>query len=642
MKKVSILLLALLTILTALGQKDVPSYGKVEKEELQMATCDFDPEAEACILIKVGETTMSLSGEQPFLQTDYRVRIKILKDMGTDQANIRIHYYSGDKTDMVTSISGDTYNMDASGNIVKTKLDHSAIFYKQLNRDYSEATFSMPDVKKGSVFEYKYTVMSKDILDIDPWYFQADIPTRFCQFYLHIPEYFDFSSHQVLTLPLDVKDESTTETIKTYTMKNVPGLRDEPFMSAPRDYLQRLEFQLAGIKLPNEPYQSYRSNWPSLNHALLDNQYFGSQLHKNIPHTQALDQQLATLKDSVARMSAVYEYVRQHMNWDGSRGIWSDNGVKSAWEKKSAGVSDINLILVNLLRDAGLPAYPLLVSTREHGSVNTFYPLLSQFNETLACLWINNHRYILDASNKLNPYRLIPHDVNYTQGYVVDGDTPGWITLAGQDKYKTVVVLSGSMDDKGTATGTADISSYDYSRNLRCARLKEGVDKFKETYFTEGYTNLKVDSLAIENQDNDSLPLHQNVSFTTSLNHSGAYYFFTPNLFLGLEGNPFIGEQRFTDVDYGYQQSYLIAGAFQIPEGYQFETLPKDMRMRIQDSSIVMTRMMQADGDIVNYRISIDFQRPFYSREEYADFREFYKKLLEKLNEPILIRKKSA
>ena len=642
MKKVSTLFLALLTVLTALGQKDVPSYGKVEKEELQMATCDFDPEAEACILIKVGETTMSLSGDQPFLQTDYRVRIKILKDKGTDQASIRIHYYSGDKIDMVTSISGDTYNLDASGNIVKSKLDHSAIFYKQLDRDYSEATFSMPDVKKGSVFEYKYTVMSKDLLDIDPWYFQAEIPTRFCQFFLHIPEYFDFSSHQVLTLPLDVKDESTTETIKTYTMKNVPGLRDEPFMSAPRDYLQRLEFQLAGIKLPNEPYQSYRSNWPSLNHALLDNEYFGSQLHKNIPHTQALDQQLATLKDSVARMSAVYEYVRQHMNWDGSTGIWSDNGIKSAWEKKSAGVSDINLILVNLLRDAGLPAYPLLASTRDHGRVNTFYPILSQFNETLACVWINNQRYILDAANKLNPYRLIPHDVNYTQGYVVDGDTPGWIILAGHDKYKTIVILSGSMDDKGIATGTADVSSYDYSRNPRCANLKEGMDKFKETYFTKGYTNLKIDSLAIENQDNDSLPLHQNVSFTTSLNHSGEYYFFTPNLFLGLEGNPFIGEQRFTDVDYGYQQSYLIAGSFHIPDGYQFETLPKNMRMMIQDSSIVMVRMMQADGDRVSYRITLDFLRPFYYREEYADFREFYKKLLEKLNEPILIRKKSA
>lgn len=642
MKKATTLLLALLTVLTALGQKDVPSYGKVEKEELQMATCDFDPEAEACILIKVGETTMSLNGDQPFLQTDYRVRIKILKDKGADQASIRIHYYSGDKIDMVTSISGDTYNLDASGNIVKSKLDHSAIFYKQLDRDYSEATFSMPDVKKGSVFEYKYTVMSKDLLDIDPWYFQAEIPTRFCQFFLHIPEYFDFSSHQVLTLPLDVKDESTTETIKTYTMKNVPGLRDEPFMSAPRDYLQRLEFQLAGIRLPNEPYHSYQSNWPALNQSLLNSQYFGSQLHRNIPHTQALDQQLTTLKDSVARMSAVYEYVRQHMNWDGSTGIWSDDGVKSAWEKKSAGVSDINLILVNLLRDAGLPAYPLLVSTREHGRVNTFYPLLSQFNETLACLWINDHRYILDASNKFNPYRLIPHDVNYTQGYVVDANMPGWITLVDPDKYKTIVVLSGSMDDKGTATGTADVTNYDYCRNLRCAHLKEGMDKFKETYFTKGYTNLKVDSLAIENQDNDSLPLHQNVSFTTSLNHSGDYYFFTPNLFLGLEGNPFIGEQRFTDVDYGYQQSYLIAGSFQIPDGYQFETPPKDMRMMIQDSSIVMVRMMQVDGDQVSYRISLDFRRPFYYREEYADFREFYKKLLEKLNEPILIRKKSA
>ena len=642
MKKPStLLLIALFTALTTLAQKDAPSYGKVGKEELQMTTCDFDPEAEAVILIKVGETTMSLSGDQPMLQTDYRVRIKILKDKGTEQANVQIPYFSYDKTDMVSNISGDTYNVDASGNIVKSKLDHSGIYYKDLNRYVSEAVFSLPDVKKGSVFEYKYSKISRAYTEIDPWYFQDVIPTAFCQFFLHIPEYFDFTSHQVLTLPMDVKDESTTDMIKTYTMKNIPGIRAEPYMSAARDYMQRLEFQLDGIKIPNEPYRSVHGSWLGLNKELLESEYFGTQLHKNIPHTQELDKQLAILKDTVARMAAVYDYVRQHMNWDGATGIYSD-GVKAAWEKRSAGISDINLILVNLLRDAGVDADPLLVSTRQHGRANPFSPLLAQFNETMATVNVDGHRYVLNAADKINPYHLIPYDVHYTAGYIVDADNPHWVILVNDKPYKTVVVLSGEMNDQGTVTGTAEVSSYNYSRNPRCESLKQGMDKFKEAYFTKGYGNLKIDSLSVVNQDNDSLPLRQDVAFTSPLNHTGQYLFFSPNLFLGLEENPFVAERRFTDVDFGYQQSYLMAGAFQIPDGYEFEGLPKDMRMMLPDTSVVLIRMMQAEGNLVNYRISLEFRRHVYSIDEYADFREFYKKLFEKLNEPILIRKKSA
>jgi hypothetical protein len=642
MKQISVLLLALASVLSALGQKEVPSYGKIDRADLQMTTCDFDPEADACILIKTGETTMSLTGDQPLLQTVYRVRIKILKDKGTGYADIKVRCYSVNRMEEVGNVSGETYNLDAGGNIIKSKLDHSNIFVKQIDKNFSETAFSLPDVKKGSIFEYKYTKISRYFTSIDPWYFQDVIPTRFCQFYMDVPEIFDFTAHQVRSLPVDVKDESAGETRKTYTMKNIPGLRDEPYMSAPRDYLQRLEFQLAGYRFPDEPYHSLRSNWANLNEELLKSDYFGAQLHKNIPHTKALDQQLATIKDSAARMSAVYDYVRQHMNWDGSEGIYSDDGVKTAWEKKSGGTSDINLILVNLLRDAGLKAYPLLVSTRDHGHVNTFYPLLAQFNETLAFVRIGDQGYTLNAADKFNPYRLIPYDVHYTQGYVVDGDTPGWVSLVNENQYKAVAILSGSMDDKGAVTGTARITNYDYSKNQRCKSLQGGMDKFKEAYFTKGNTNIRIDSLTVEGQDNDSMPLQQGLQFTSQLNRSGQYLFYSPNLFMGLEKNPFIAEQRFTDVDFGYTQSYMIVGSLEIPDGYQYETLPKNLKMIMQDTSIVLVRMMQAEGNRISFRISLDFKRPYYLRDEYADFREFYKKLYETLNEPIIIRKKSA
>ena len=68
------------------------------------------------------------------------------------------------------------------------------------------------------------------------------------------------------------------------------------------------------------------------------------------------------------------------MNWNGGESIYTENGIKSAWDKKTGSNGELNLILINLLRDAGLTVYPLLISTKDNGTANTMYPFLDQFN----------------------------------------------------------------------------------------------------------------------------------------------------------------------------------------------------------------------------------------------------------------------
>jgi hypothetical protein len=150
-----------------------------------------------------------------------------------------------------------------------------------------------------------------------------------------------------------------------------------------------------------------------------------------------------------------------------------------------------------------------------------------------------------------------------------------------------------------------------------------------------------VDSLAISGQDNDSLPLEQHLDFHMALEHSGDYWFFSPNLFLGLNRNPFTRPTRFSDIDFGYLQSYTVVGSVALPEGFGVEALPKNMRMIMPDTSILLERILQLDEDRLGFRIRVEFKRPRYYVDEYDAFREFYKRLFDALNEPVVIRKKS-
>jgi hypothetical protein len=126
-----------------------------------------------------------------------------------------------------------------------------------------------------------------------------------------------------------------------------------------------------------------------------------------------------------------------------------------------------------------------------------------------------------------------------------------------------------------------------------------------------------------------------------ALEHSGDYWFFSPNLFLGLNRNPFTRPTRFSDIDFGYLQSYTVVGSVALPEGFGVEALPKNMRMIMPDTSILLERILQLDEDRLGFRIRVEFKRPRYYVDEYDAFREFYKRLFDALNEPVVIRKKS-
>ena len=83
----------------------------------------------------------------------------------------------------------------------------------------------------------------------------------------------------------------------------------------------------------------------------------------------------------------------------------------------------------------------------------------------------------------------------------------------------------------------------------------------------------------------------------------------------------------------------MIYGNYTIPGDYIFEELPQNISLIMPDTSIVFKRFMNADNNSLNVRMSLDFKRPYYTAAEYPEFAAFYKILLSKLNEQVVIKK---
>jgi hypothetical protein len=86
---------------------------------------------------------------------------------------------------------------------------------------------------------------------------------------------------------------------------------------------------------------------------------------------------------------------------------------------------------------------------------------------------------------------------------------------------------------------------------------------------------------------------------------------------------------------------HQIITSIRIPDGYEFDELPKNIKMTLEDQSLSVSRMVAVQGGMLSSRITLEFKRPFYSPEEYADLKEFYKKMYSLLDEQIVFKKKS-
>jgi hypothetical protein len=627
------------------NQHELPDFGVVDKADLEMKECDFDKKAEAVVLIDDGKLNF-LRGTGD-LELKQRTRIKILSEKGLERANIHLTYHSFGNDESISGLEAQTYNLDAAGNVVITKVEKKLVYEKKINKKFTEKVFTFPEVKVGSIIEYKYRHTGIGLID---WYFQSSIPVKFSRFATEFPADIEVSTHPSCSREYEFHtDYKGSNVVKTYVMTNEPAFRSEPYIINEDFYKDRLETKFIAITL-NGIRNSRTVDWLKVIKHLMEDEDFGLQIKKNIPRTAELDVALKTVTNPYLRMKTVYKYVQDNMAWNEYTGIWAQDGVKSAWKDKKGTVGEINLILVNLLKDAGLVTHPVLVSTHDNGIVNAAdpgtydEPGFNQFNKVMAYVEIGEKTYVLDASQKVTPVHMIPSEVLMTEGLVIEkletGDW-GWRTLWNNNAItRNVIQLTGAIKPDGKMEGEATISSFDYARLPRLSLAKKGKEDYTKEYLS-GNPGLNIDDVSFENLDSDSLPLVQKIKFSQVLDASGDYRHFTANLLTGLETNPFVADSRAADVFFGTNQNYVVLGSFMVPEGYEPEALPKNVKMIMPDTSITISRVSQFSKNVISTRVQLDFKKSIFGADEYPELQEFYKQLYALLNEQYVIRKKT-
>lgn len=621
-------------------------FGQVDIADLQMTACDFEKDANALVLFDKGDVSFDMSFN---IMEERHKRIKIFNDNGMKEAEIHIPFQGGNRLEYITGIQAQTINL-VNGKPEITKLDKKLIYTKTIDKLKNEIAFTFPNVKAGSIIEYKYTWNTVSYGNFPDWFFQQKIPVRYSEYDTSIPEYFTYRTQTRVYEPF-VKNESKTDARAGYNldvrhraMANIHSLPDEAYMSSYADNLQCLIFQLTNITAPSQGiFKSYSDSWAKVGGILADDSDFGGQLKKKLKDEELILSKAAALKTDNEKIAYIFGEVKNTMKWDGVDRWYTIDGTPRAWERKSGNSAEINIILYHLLKQAGIEVYPMVVSTREHGKVAPFYTSLAQFNKTVAYIPLDGEKmYILDATNKYNSFNDIPFDLLNSSGLYIDKSKEVFdiIFLHNDKSVNHTVFVTAKIKPDGKIEGIANLRSASYHRKSALEKYKTDGEKKYIEYLQDGDNGMKIKSVKMENMDVDTLPLLQTIDFSMDLAGSDeTYIMLNPNLFAALKNNPFLAENRLTDIEFGYNKSYTIGGRYTMPAGYKVDAMPKNGTIVMPDKSISFNRIVgEQDGNIV-VRYTVEFRKPTYEKDSYPDFREFVKVLYQMLNEQIILKK---
>lgn len=656
--KMSVWLLLLFCTLTAHAQpRDLP---KVTLADLQEKRCPNDTSAAAAIVYNGAKTTFKYDRIRGFTAIhEYEMRIKIYNTDGLKWANFEVPYYVGYENlldDRLKFSDGITYNLE-NGQIVKTKLTGEGTFKKDINEYWNVGSIAMPNVKAGSVIDFKYTLKSSDLGEFPVFHFQYAIPVKYAQYITEIPEFYIYkpvllgygaikSDGKIVRghFTFDNKYNQMTsvdfQSVNSiYSAENLPGLKPEPYVDNLANYRSSIQHELDRIRWPEEPEKQLSTTWEGVTKTIYKDKRFGPELE----HRQFFEQDVPPLAKSSAplidRMTAVLNHVKQTMNWDKNSGYYTKKGVRQAYKDKTGNAAEVNFILISMLNHSGITAYPVLVSTVDHGV--PAFPNLRVFNYVVAGVEIDGKVTLLDATDKHAAPGILPARALNWNGRLVrrDGSSQEINMIPTLNSRENVMVMA-QIDPNGKLSGKVRTNLTDYSaHNFRnTCGLNHDSDDVALLY--EPF-DLQVNDYKLENYTDAGKPISEVYAFTSdALTETiGDKIFVNPMLFFVSPQNPFTMGERLLPIYFGYpvQRRYNIN--LEIPAGYAIESLPQPLNITTDDKVCNFTFNIVQNNNRIQLTVLHETNVAFISAAFYPALKEFYRKMIEKQHEKIVLKK---
>ncbi|MFM9952258.1 MAG: DUF3857 domain-containing protein [Saprospiraceae bacterium] len=595
-----------------------------------------------------------------------------MKRSGFEKGDVTISFYK--KGQKISDLQAQVFTPDGK----KYSLKSADVFEEAVNANWSRLRFSAPNLVEGAVIEYRYMLESRYIFQLPEWYFQEDIPTRWSEYHLAIPEWLHYvvlsqgidpnalvttQGRQYMRVP-EYESKQTGITGSTtvqkgidqveieikfhrYLMKDLPAMRPEPFITTMDDYFARVRFQLAATALYNRAIQPVMGSWENASKNLFEDERFGQQFSrpKHFKRAnEALQSELATTTNNDEKVLLIYNFLNNTMHWNKRYGYLATSNLEDCFEQKRGNSAELNLLFIALLKANDIKCHPLLLSTRDHGRFIDLYPIMDQFNHMAVLVEHSGQLVVADIGH---PHQTLgfPRTQSLNgRAWLVDETNPEWIDLPALSGSSIKLAIL-KLDENGQATGTVQyrVAGYDaFSWREKIATQKDKTAIMK-TALSEQYPDISLEDVKAEAPEDLTKPV--TIGFKCTLPEiavaNGDLLYLSPVIDPLFDENPFKLEGRKFPVDIPYAFSDKFILQLELPKGFVLEEAPEPIRAALPNNGGTFQYTLSQTGNKLNLVTEVKISQLRFEPEAYPGLRHFFNLLLEKQQNPIVLKRKS-
>ena len=643
-------------------------FGKVSKEELEESVHPLDSTAEAAYLYSKRRTYYRFSKNEGFqIINEIHERIKIYNKDGFDKATQSIRFYKPEKGDKerITGITAVTYNLEG-GKIKKTKVSKKQIFEEQLSKYTAQKKITFPETKEGTVLELEYKLVSPYTTVIDDLEFQKDIPVKKLDCYIEIPEYFNFKQ-QVKGYYLIPPERSsgkrsaawtTRESreygatnsnfsnnkveynvdVQKYLGENIPALRDdEAFVYNINNYRGGIGYEINFVKYPNSAPKFLARSWADVAKSIY--KAIDPEIKRNGYYKDDLNSVLQGVTDDAQKIGRLFQFVKEKVKWNGYSSVYPDISLKKAYKEGTGNVATINLMLISMLRSAGLNANPVLVSTRANGV--PLFPTRDGFNYVVASVSLPEGYVVMDASEIYSVPNMLPsRAVNWQGRLILKNGNSKWLNLGSSTKAIEDDFISAKIDADGMVEGAirtkfSNLGALEFRKRYNKIKEEELITRMEDAY------SLEIDEFKLDNKFDIGKSIVRTVKFTSEdlVEEINGKMYVKPLLFKGYASNPFKLDERKFPVEFSSPLKEKSSVTLQIPEGYSVESLPEKKAIGLPDNLGVFRYQVIPSGNKIKAISILELNQSTIPANYYDVLKGFFGELVEKQTEKIVLVK---
>ncbi len=580
----------------------------------------------------------------------YRVHTKILiadnasKDYGRVVINENRFIKSKDIKGRIKDLNGNVLRKLKKKDIRKAQFSPGSVLY-------SENAYTWADLSHYEtpyIVELNYEVQYKSLFFWPDWRPRQNIPVKTAQYsvVLHNPQ-ISFRYYPIgITDPPDTLHQAG-QVIYSWVLNDIPARLNETHLP-PEHQLQTgilfspNRFRLGASQAIFKTWQDV-ANWyyrlASGRYTLPEEarEFVKSIVAQGLSREQIIEQLYQWLQTNT-RYVAIYLDI----------GGWQPNPAESVFTNKYGDCKDLSTLMISMLKEAGIPAYPALMRTRDTGIVFTDFPA-SQFNHVLVSIPDSADTLWLECTADFCAAGYLPFSREDTDVLLVKPNQAEIVHIplspaednAMQSLLKGEIAYGGSLLLEGEISYTGNQGNY-FRQNWIPQKNDQRLDWLREDILGQNVSKFELKSYHTANIDSN---LNQPVklSFKGRVSNfavvSSGRIFINPNLLNRVSRRAVpADDERVYPYYYHYAYSDFDSIEIELPHGYRLESAPQPKA--IQNSYGEYRTQYRITDNKIFYSRRHKVKTPRIPVEGYPQWRAFLKKVSKNDNSSFVFKKR--